>query len=446
MSNIVSSKKNLIKSLFEFLPDLLLIYCLLFQDIYRMRLFGTPFYKYLIILILVLLIVEFFRKKKEIRLNSIYLLVLLFIYLYTVIVSFSKTIIVPSIFFVLEVFAVILFIQRFKDKEEFKKRIINIIYFSSIVIAILGIIQFAAFKLHIPVIYKNMTQVPFYLPEGRITSLYSEPAHLCALLCAGVFISMMYLFKGKSKINYIFLVLLLFATILSGSVVVYFSFIVFILLIIIYIIFKRKDKVDLIKKNVIRVIVISLITIGLSFSLFERDIFVSFIFKIGGFKESYSYKEKNKIEYSQLSNSSPYALKSNFYIGVEKMKDKYYLGTGLFTHIDYYDKYMERKYPHGYVRFNYADAASMPLRIFSELGIIGVVIFIVFLTFILIRAIRKKDWFIIFIMAVFVTQSIRLGEYNWILNCFSFVILLEFTNISSKHLKNIVISRGVKNE
>ena len=123
------------------------------------------------------------------------------------------------------------------------------------------------------------------------------------------------------------------------------------------------------------------------------------------------------------------------------MKDKYLFGTGMFTHIVSYDKYMKRIYPDGYVRINYADACSMFIRVFSEFGIIGFIIFVGFLIYILILGIKNKDIFLLFTLVVFITQSMRLGEYNWILNCLSFVILVSSVKFSEKCYLNIEIDK-----
>ena len=430
--------------------DFLMLVMLLIQDIDYLRLFHTQMYKYIIILMLIILIIDFIKNKKKFKLNFFYIGALILIYLYLFIVSFSKTIVVPSIFFVVEIVTFTLYIQSKKDNKELMNSIFNVILYSSVITAIFSVIQFITYKLDIKVIYKFITQNIMYLKEGRFTSFYTEPAHLCTLLCAGLFICMLNLFAGKKKINYLYLVLLMFATILTGSVVVYYSLILFVLLAAFVAIFAKKDSLKIIKKNVIIVAIVSIITAGLTFGLFERDIAYSIVFKFEGLFSDNDYDIKGKkskdlekrIKLKQMSNSSPYSLKSNFFIGFDKMRDKYYLGTGMFTHIVYYDEYMLRRYPNGYVRINYADAGSIFLRIFSEFGIVGLVIFTGFIIYLLIKGIKEKDYNLLFVLTVFITLSSRLGEYNWVLNCLSFIMLLGYVKFDKRFYKTISLNKS----
>lgn len=70
---------------------------------------------------------------------------------------------------------------------------------------------------------------------------------------------------------------------------------------------------------------------------------------------------------------SALAITSNFQVSVEKMKDGYWLGTGLDSHRLYYDRYIDRLYLFLYMRLNSEDAASLYIRVFSEFGIVGLV-------------------------------------------------------------------------
>lgn len=464
-------KKHLVNNkmtIIDIVLDFLIIFCILFQDIYKFTLFGTPFYKYVIIIILLLLSFDYIHNKKKITINIALFLVLLIIYSYTYLISFCKTIIVPSVFFVIEIATFMLYFKKNDSYEIFKKRFANIIFCSAIILSFLGVIQFLAYKLDIPIIYNNITQFSFYLNEGRITSIYSEPAHLCAILCAGLFLSILNIVTGKSNINYLFLIALLFTISVTGSVVVYFSLFLFLLLCV-YAITVLNRKEAIIKKKVFLVAIISILTIGLSLVFFERNVINGAVNKVYNLfsKDNYNVEDnsldgynkfngkkyeidveniqnntelQNIIMYSQLSNSSAYAIKSNIYIGIDKLRDKYFFGTGMFTHIVYYDKYMQKQYSNGYVRVNYSDAALMPLRVFSEFGIIGLIVFVLCLLYLLFKGIKEKDLFLLFVWCIFVTQSIRLGEYNWVLNCFSFLILLSYIKMPKKFYKDISIN------
>lgn len=451
-------KKIINKFNLGILHDFMLLVTLIIQDTDWLRLFGTQLYKYVIIVMLFILLFDFIKNKRTIKINKIYLISLGLIYAYLYIFSFSKTIIVPSVFYIIEIVTFFLYVQSKKDNEELIKSITNVLLISSLIIAFFGIVQFVSFKLSLDYIYKFLTQIHFYLYENRFSSIYTEPAHLCTIIGAGLFISMYNLYTNRSKFNYLFLIILLFAGIISGSVIVYISLIIFIILFY-YVAFAKGLNRDRIKK--VGIISLMMIVVGvLTFTIFERQVVNSVFDKMEALlsKNDYSVVEKKQekkkskkqsiidvkhsekiselqreIMHTQLSNGSAYAMKSNLYIGIEKLKDKYVLGTGMFTHIVYYDKYMERIYPEGYVRINYTDACSMFLRIFSEFGIIGLLIFTGLLLYIFIKGIKNKDYFLLFILSIFITQAMRLGEYNWILNCLSFVIMLSSIGTKEKY-------------
>ena len=417
-------KKIINKFNLGILHDFMLLVTLIIQDTDWLRLFGTQLYKYVIIVMLFILLFDFIKNKRTIKINKIYLISLGLIYAYLYIFSFSKTIIVPSVFYIIEIVTFFLYVQSKKDNEELIKSITNVLLISSLIIAFFGIVQFVSFKLSLDYIYKFLTQIHFYLYENRFSSIYTEPAHLCTIIGAGLFISMYNLYTNRSKFNYLFLIILLFAGIISGSVIVYISLIIFIILFY-YVAFAKGLNRDRIKK--VGIISLMMIVVGvLTFTIFERQVVNSVFDKMEALlsKNDYSVVEKKQekkkskkqsiidvkhsekiselqreIMHTQLSNGSAYAMKSNLYIGIEKLKDKYVLGTGMFTHIVYYDKYMERIYPEGYVRINYTDACSMFLRIFSEFGIIGLLIFTGLLLYIFIKGIKNKDYFLLFILS-----------------------------------------------
>ena len=155
-------------------------------------------------------------------------------------------------------------------------------------------------------------------------------------------------------------------------------------------------------------------------------------------KEENNKKKSNTKTESNLTNQSnnmsAFAIKSNLNICIEKLKDKYYFGTGIFSHMNYYDKYMKRIYTGEYLRVNYTDACSMFLRIFSEFGIVGFIIYLAMLIYLLIKSIIKNDIVLLTVLMLFITQSMRLGDYNWYLNCFTFVYLLFNVKPLCKHV------------
>ena len=470
---ICNLKKYLNTKFFSYFIDILLVIMILFQDIYKLTLFGTPFYKYIILLVLFLLIAEFLICKKKFNISLFYVFILLMLYMYTFVFSFNKNLIVPATFLVLEILTFLLYFQRFKEKEDFKNSFMNIILFSSIILSSIGLIQYFSYKFQIDFIYKSLTQFIFYLDEGRLTSIYSEPAHLCTILSAGAFVSMYYLINSKEKKYYLFFLLNIITLILSNSIVNYISLFAFVSLFMVFYIFVKKKK-SVHEKNRIKTIfiffivlfvfnIVLLINNGTMSNMLNKfnslfnlkygvadevvddidDNEINLDVEIGSdIEENINNDESSNVNSNiveQSNSQSGFAIKSNLNIGILKMKDGYFFGSGIFTHINFYDEYMQRLYPDGYIRINYADACSIFLRVFSEFGIIGLICFLYLLIYEFVKGIYKKDIFSLFMLFIFVTQSMRLGEYNWILNCLPFVYIIYNSHFYCK--KNICIKK-----
>ena len=64
--------------------------------------------------------------------------------------------------------------------------------------------------------------------------------------------------------------------------------------------------------------------------------------------------------------------------------------------------------------------------------------------FIFVKSFKQNNVFILSMLCVFFTQSIRLGEYNWILNSLSFIILIKSIKMPVKYYLKYSF-RGGKN-
>ena len=431
--------------------DTLFFMCLIFQDI-SLRIFGTQLYKYIILIMLFLLILNYFITKRTIKISFTFIFLILILYIYSFLFGFDKNLLVPSIYLIFELSTFILYCGLFDNEEQLQKRFFKIIFVSAIVISILAVIQWISFKFNIKVVYNILTQHVFYLNEGRITSIYSEPAHLCSLLGGGIFVSLYYLVhESKLKLKYyLSLALLFLVSLLSGSFVTYVSVLIFVIAFYFCYFAMGLRKKCPSNKNIVIVSLILLVLLSLFIYIDKSKTISTIVDKSESFNESFEDSSetddfddtdsdtlKNKVLDEQLRNQSAFAMKSNFNIGLEKFKDGYYFGTGIFSHINFYDQYMKRIYPHGYIRINYTDGCSMFFRFFSELGIIGLLIVLSMLIYFGIKSLIKKDIFMLFILLLFFTQSMRLGEYNWVLNCFPFVYLVINTKFYSYGAKII---------
>ncbi len=447
---------------FDYVIDLILCTGLLVQDT-SFLLFGTPCYKYVVVLLFILLSFYYLINKKEIKVGFLPIILLVIMYAYSFIIGFNKSYIVPSVFFIVEVTTFILYLQSINSTEELRKRIFNIILFVATILSLFAVIQYVAYNLDLKIIYNSITQHSFYLAEGRITSIYSEPAHLCSVLGGGLFVCLYYIWTEKGNIRYYLLAsLILIVSLYSKSFVTYLTIALFIVLYYFSLFLIRKNKN--INKKGIAYSTILMLSISIVFFLFLSDsnsievmddkvksIYDNNYGVVDVIKnESEQDNDLDNVELQkklelqkQQDNLTGFAVISNYNIAIEKLKDGYVLGTGIFSHLSFYDKYMSRIYPTAYIRINYTDACSIFLRVFSEFGIIGLLIYLIMLLCIFANAVKRKDIFMLFMLWLYLTQSMRLGDYNWFINCLGFIFLLSTTKFYQKYTLVVNMKRHV---
>lgn len=129
------------------------------------------------------------------------------------------------------------------------------------------------------------------------------------------------------------------------------------------------------------------------------------------------------------------------------MKDGYILGTGLYSHEIYYYDYIYILYRDIQWFMNSQDAASLFIRIFSEFGIFGLIIFLGFLIKIFVKSL-KYNIDICFFAVLLLVEGMRIGHYSIVLIMLPITILIlnnKFmnTNIEDKavNLKEINYER-----
>ena len=414
--------------------DFIIILIILFQGSNHLKVFSSPFYKYIILVLFLFLIIKYVRDKRNIKnkLNVLTLILLTFIYFYSIIVSRDSRLVVPMVFYIIEIFSFKLYIGLFNSKEELFNRSLKIILISSTIISILGFIQIIGYKLSIKLLYdfQWLGIIPNYygyLAEGRFYSIYDEPAHLCTILGSGIFAS--YFFSKKYNKKYlIILMLILIFTFFTGSVVTYASLLIFLIYIVFYNKCTNKSKGR--KTYSSKFITVFVILIGLILLVaFKSPLIMNGYNKIQNF-----FSNNSNSVYEQ--NETTFALKSNYLIAKRKIEDGYIFGTGIFTHEFYYYKYIDIVYKSHYQKYlNYSDAASIFVRILSEFGILSILVYI-FIIFYIIKNYKKKDYINMFYMMLFISQGMRLGDYTWLFNCLPIVIIFSKLN------NNIKIEEG----
>ena len=407
--------------------DVLIFLTILFQGSNHLKIFPSPFFKYMISLLFILLVFKNIKEKKIPKINIFIIITLFILYLYSIIVSLDKRLVVPMIFFIIEIYTFKMYIDLFETKEALFERILKIILISASLISIIGFIQIIGYKLNIWFLYNYewMGIIPNYdgyLSEGRFYSIYDEPAHLCTILSAGIFASYYFMKKYKIYTKYIIQMLLITSFgILTGSVITYVTMIMFGMYILFYNIYIENKKIS-IKQIVIFAIIIILITI---FAINKPHVLKNAVEKINNFFS-------NNVNSVNAQNNTTFALKSNFLISTNKIKDGYIIGSGIFTHEFFYYDYIDKIYPSRYqIYLNYSDAASIFIRFISEFGILSIALFSLIIIYIC-KSFARKDYIGLFYILLFITQGMRLGDYTWLFNCLPIVIILS----NLKFIKN----------
>ena len=399
--------------------DILIFLTIMFQGAKQLRIFPTPFYKYFIALLFVLLFLKYIREKRSFKISKAFAALLVVVISFSFIVTPTTKTIVPAIFFVIELLAFRMYLGIFDTRKAFFERLLSIILLSATALSIFGFIQIIGYNLHINFLYdfKWLGFVPNYygyLGEGRFYSIYDEPAHLCTILGAGLFAGF-YFFKKCKNIKYIFALLAIAVFALeTGSVITYLSVIIFVIFSFLYNYHFLGQKIS---PKVILVLIMFFVTAA-SFAVAKPSLISNSMDKIDNFFS-------DNIDNVNSQNLTTFALKSNYLIAKKKINDGYIFGTGIFTHESYYYSYIDLVYEKHYQRYlNYTDAASIFIRLLSEFGILSMVIFLAIIAYI-IRSYFKKDYIGTFLILLFITQSMRLGDYTWILTCLPVVAILS---------------------
>lgn len=259
----------------------------------------------------------------------------------------------------------------------------------------------------------------------RINSVFSEPTHLAAVLSAAFFVSVYNLISKEkyylSRFQSITIVLV-YGLSLSGlgQIGIFLSFI---LLAISY--------------GLVRYIIVLIPIVILSFNFLYNN--------VNEFRERLDstfglFINNEEFELGKTHGSS-FILYNNYRVAMENFKSNFLFGTGIGSHPTAFEKYSIAKDIKVWgFNLNSADANSMLLRLISETGIFGVMIFLV----IMIKCYVKRDvnyltyhWLISNgILIMILLNLFRQGHY--FLNGFPFFVILYYFNaVSYKEHKSM---------
>lgn len=295
--------------------------------------------------------------------------------------------------------------------------------------AIIGIFQFISFKIGFTPGY-NFSWIlnKWGVITGgnfgiRINSIFGEPTHLGAVMSSAFFVSLYNIFRKETY----------YLTKFQSAVII----------IVYFLSFSGLGQAG---------IFLSLIFLAISFGL-VRYIFVLipvgfFLFNIlynnvRDFRERYDGTVEmfttGKFELGKTHGSS-FILYNNYIVALENFKTNFMFGTGVGSHPVAFEKYSLAKDFKVYgFNLNSADANSMLLRLISETGLFGVLIFLI----IMIKCYVTRDekhltfhWLVSNAILIMILLNLfRQGHY--FLNGFPFfVILYYFNSVSYKNYLN----------
>ena len=394
--------------------DILLILAIVLQDAGTFGFLPFNLFQIIIIFFLFYLLYDYFKHNRKLNISVKIIIMVFYMILITLMHTFDFESIKSIVYFILELSAFCLYWK----KEKNIKKILKIIFISAFVLSIFQIIQYIGYLLNMPALY-DYTIYGFSHPVSiiaknstfRASSLYSEPAHLCAILSGGLFISL------KEK-KYKSSVLILLANILTISLIVYVS--MFAMLLLYMFLYQRKNKKRL-------YIFFGIITVLLSIIIFTPKINTIIFSKLSSITSASS---------TNTSDLTSFAIKSNFQIAIKKVGDGYILGTGMDSHRLYYFRYINYFYSDVLKYLNYTEASSLYIRVLSEFGIVGIISLLILIIIRTIEAIKNKNKELLFILLLFIVSTFRNGHYVFVLSLLSFTIMFLYDDFLTKKLLN----------
>lgn len=393
------------------IEDYLLLFSILLQDAGTFGFLPINIYQIIMLLLLFVMVIKNRRTDGFFKIPKILLWLILYVVIITLINYFDYDSIKSIAYFSLHMISLYFYVRYIDDK----KKILIILYIASFILSILGLIQYFGYITNIRWLYDislygfRSTNIVMGNGMVRLHSIYSEPAHLSALLSCSLYIGLTQKDKTIKKSRTILIVLF---SLITRSVLVYFSMAVFVLL---YIFQNKKKTIKKEKSNkkVIFVAIIGLLGIILSFYTGNLNFMLEKVYTL------YHPQANN------TSHLTGFAIVSNIKISLAKLEDWNIIGTGMDSHRLSYYKYINQLYKTNIrYKLNVDDAASLFTRVFSEFGLIGIIVMLVFVLKKLLYYFKNNNKEMIFFMILFILSALRSGNYTIILTSLSFMVIL----------------------
>lgn len=237
-------------------------------------------------------------------------------------------------------------------------------------VSLLGVIQFFVFLFTGKNIFFIISRRPCYpVVVGshilRISSILEEPSYLSAVITPAVYYYLWNHDRKNDKKRFFVLISVFICTFSTVSYVVFFGMFLYYL--------SRKYKILRIIIFLGMFILFFSLLMGhnrrLEINVSKKNVFSDIIMKVDDTVESFSDMRPQSFE---LLNLSTYAWTSNLWVALNAPSRLF--GTGLGTHGESYHKVYKSSFQ--YYGLNAYDAFSMGIRLFSEFGILGAILFL----------------------------------------------------------------------
>lgn len=295
-------------------------------------------------------------------------------------------------------------------------------------------------------ILQELTYLIFHIEyhyQYKVTSIVSEPSHLAITLAPAFFFAINKLFfKSDTTLISRKGAWLIFITwLLTMSAVAMLGVIASIIIIAL-----NKYNILSIRVKASQVAYMAVATLVLGLSLYTIYVKLPFIkYRVD---DTWSVINPERTRKIGNVNLSTYTLYSNFQVTLEALKVNPLFGSGLGTHSYNYDKFIDKVYnfetlSYRQTEFNKDDANSLMLRLLSELGLFGLLLFLIFLYTHNIRSPSNSGsqlitelWLINNgCLLFFIMRLLRFGNYS-VLGFFLFLFLFYFTHQQFKGQSN----------
>lgn len=243
----------------------------------------------------------------------------------------------------------------------------------------------------------------------RLFSITSEPAALCGVLLPAIYLSINRIINKEKDVGLIYSCLVLFVILNTFSLIGY-IYLLFAIIIASY----YGGKISFGKLVIVIISIVLFVFILLqSESIQQRVSEVTSIERI-----------------SSSENLSVMAVYSNILIAFKVLNEHILFGGGIFNHPYFYDAYIGNFYSGGAprVELNKDDAASLYTRALSEIGLIGLFLFIGFNAYLLNKC-RNNSYYYPYTIAFafsFIMLGLRAGSVNYVIIWFYFFSAIRF--------------------